>query len=464
MSHTLFTFPQNFLWGAATSAYQIEGAHDADGKGMSIWDEFCQRPGVIDDGSNGNIACNHYFRIEEDVALMKKMGIHAYRFSIAWTRLMPNGRPDSINHKGIAFYNRLIDCLLANDIEPWVTLYHWDLPLQLEQEEQGWVGDQSSDRFADYADLCFREFGDRIKNWITLNEPWVSAVLGYGSGDFAPGITSNVKPYQAAHNLLLAHAKAVEIYRSRYQALQGGRIGITNNCDWREPKTSSAADQASSQRALEFFLGWFADPLYFGDYPEVMHERVQDRLPKFTTEQQALLKGSTDFFGLNHYTTMYSSECNGESPQLSAHGNGGLSEDQGVALTSDESWKTTDMQWAIVPWGCNKLLHWIKDRYDNPDIYITENGCAYKETPNNGTVDDQSRINYYKSYLQESATAISEGVNLQGYFAWSLLDNFEWTRGYEQRFGLHSVDFTTGDRLAKRSAYWYRDAIIANAV
>jgi len=464
MSKQLFTFPNNFLWGTATSAYQIEGAFNADGKGRSIWDEFCDQPGAIADGSSGRVACDHYSRIEEDVALLKSMGIHAYRFSIAWTRLMPNGRSDSINREGIEFYNRLIDCLMSNGIEPWVTLYHWDLPLALEQQEQGWVGDQSSDRFADYADLCFKEFGDRVKHWITLNEPWVVAVLGYGKGEFAPGIESNVKPYQAAHNLLLAHGKAVEIYRGRYQALQGGSIGITNNCDWREPLTESAADQAAAQRALEFFLGWFADPVYFGEYPEVMHNRVQDRMPNFTSEQQTLLKGSSDFFGLNHYTTMYASECLGDIPTLDAHGNGGLSEDQDVALTSDEKWQTTDMRWAVVPWGCNKLLHWIKDRYHNPEIYITENGCAYKEQANGLQVNDQDRIDYFQGYLSESSKAIKEGVNLRGYFAWSLLDNFEWTRGFEQRFGLHSVDFNTGERTAKQSAHWYRDVVCRNYV
>ena len=464
MSKEIFKFPKDFLWGAATSAYQIEGAHNIAGKGKSIWDEFCERPGAIADGSNGNVACDHYFRIEEDVALMKAMGLRAYRFSIAWTRLMPTGKKDTINKEGIAFYNRLFDCLLANGIEPWITLYHWDLPLELELTEKGWAGDKIVERFVDYADLCFGEFGDRVKNWITINEPWVVAVLGYGNGEFAPGISSQVKPYQVAHNLLLAHARAVEVYRNRYGPTQQGRIGITNNCDWREPLTSSAADRDAAQRALEFFLGWFADPVYFGEYPKVMHERVQDRLPLFTDEQKERLKGSSDFFGLNHYTTLYASECNGVTPALGAHGNGGLIEDQGVALTPDKAWATTDMQWAVVPWGCNKLLHWIKERYDNPEIYITENGCAYKETPQGQVLDDSRRVEYFKGYLSESSKAIARGVNMRGYFAWSLLDNFEWTRGYEQRFGLHSVDFKTGKRTPKQSAYWFKDVIANNAV
>jgi len=372
-------FPHDFTWGTATSAYQIEGGSDADGKGPSIWDDFCAQKGRVANNDTGDRACDHYNRVEEDVALMKDMGVQAYRFSIAWTRILPNGRTEKINQAGLDFYNHLIDTLLANDIEPWATLYHWDLPLELEQGSEGWVGDEISDLFADYANVCFTQFGDRVKNWITLNEPWVVAVLGYGKGVFAPGIESNHKPYLAAHNLLLAHAKAVDIYRRHHQPHQAGQIGITNNCDWREPLTDKREDQQAAQRALEFFLGWFADPIYLGDYPQSMRERVGDRLPEFTDQQRKLLLGSSDFFGLNHYTTMYAADCPDETPEIHVYGNGGLSEDQGVALTVDQDWAMTDMQWAIVPWGCRKLLQWIDDRYSSPEIYITENGCAFDE-------------------------------------------------------------------------------------
>jgi len=255
-------FPDNFIWGAATSAYQIEGAHLSDGKGPSIWDAFCEIPGKVAKYENGNTACDHYNKFREDVKLMKDLGIKAYRFSISWPRILANGRKDSINEKGIQFYSDLIDCLLEHDIVPWVTLYHWDLPLALQFEDDGWLGDNISNLFADYAEICFERFGDRVKHWITINEAWVISILGYGQGVFAPGRVSNSEPYLAGHNILLAHGKAVKVYRDRFQSSQNGVIGMTNNCDWREPKTDKIEDIAAAERALEFFLAWFADPIY----------------------------------------------------------------------------------------------------------------------------------------------------------------------------------------------------------
>jgi beta-glucosidase len=337
-----------------------------------------------------------------------------------------------------------------------VTLYHWDLPDPLETNNQGWLGDEVSDFFVDYAEACFGAFGDRVKHWITINEAWVASILGYGQGVFAPGHTSNSEPYIAAHNLLLAHAKAVSLYRSKFKQQQGGVIGITNNCDWREPLTDKPEDIAAAQRALEFFIGWFADPIYFGDYPESMKKNVGDRLPVITPEQARLIKGSSDFFGLNHYTTMFAAEAGEHTEEQSVYGNGGLNEDQGIDLSVDESWQKTDMQWAVVPWGCRKLLEWIADRYGNPDLYITENGCAYDDEPIDGQVNDTRRIEFYQAYLEECANAIDNGVNLKGYFAWSFMDNFEWASGYDMRFGLHHVDFATGTRTPKDSAKWFR--------
>lgn len=460
-------FPENFTWGAATSSYQIEGAHNLDGKGPSIWDAFCAIPGKVHKGQTGNIACDHYHRMEEDVFLMKQMGLKAYRFSISWPRILPTGR-GKVNRQGIEFYSKLIDLLLKNGIQPWVTLYHWDLPLALQFEEDGWLGHSIADAFAKYADVCFEHFGDRVKNWITINEAWVVAMLGYGQGVFAPGRTSNSEPYLAGHNLLRAHARAVQVYREKYQSSQRGRIGMSNNCDWREPLTGSPADRAAAERALEFFVSWFADPIYFGHYPPSMVGRVGERLPEFSPEEIEMLKGSADFFGLNHYTTMYAADAAGQLDLSSVYGNGGLSEDQDVNLSVDPAWELTNMQWAIVPWGCRKLLEWLDRRYGHPPIVITENGCAFDDHPSrmtkDGEVNDPQRVTFFKDYLSEMHRAIQNGVNLEGYFAWSLMDNFEWASGYSKRFGLHYVDFETLERTPKASARWLAGVIGRNGV
>lgn len=455
-------FPAGFVWGTATSAYQIEGAANQDGRGPSIWDAFCAEPGRVANGDSGDQACDHYHRFREDIALMADMGVTAYRFSISWPRILPDGTNAKVNQAGIDFYNALIDCCLEHGIQPWATLYHWDLPQALQEQEQGWLNPVMTDRFADYAAVCFEHFGDRVKHWITINEAWVVAILGYGQGVFAPGRTSNTEPYQVAHHLLVAHAKAVDVYRREFQSQQGGMIGITNNCDWREPKTDSTADREAAQRALEFFLAWFADPIYLGDYPASMREYVADRLPEFTAAERALVKGSSDFFGLNHYTTMYASQSGDQVQESAVYGNGGLSEDQQIDLSVDPEWQKTTMQWAVVPWGCRKLLHWISDRYDNPPLYITENGCAYDDHPVDGEVNDQARIEYYAAYLAECARAMEQGVDLRGYFAWSMLDNFEWASGYGQRFGLHYVDFDTMERIPKASARWFKEQLKSN--
>ena len=452
-------FPRDFVWGTATSSYQIEGAVNTDGRGPSIWDTFCEVPGNIANGDTGAIACDHYNRYEEDIRLMARMGVHAYRFSISWSRILTDGTRAGLNQAGIDFYNRLIDCCLEHDIEPWITLYHWDLPQHLQDSTGGWLADEISDYFAEYADVCFEHFGDRVRRWITINEAWVVSILGHGQGVFAPGHTSNVEPYQVGHNLLLAHAKAVKVYRDKYQAVQGGLIGITNNCDWREPLTDRPEDQAAAQRSLEFFLGWFADPVYLGDYPASMRKNVAGRLPELTDEQRALIKGSSDFFGLNHYTTMFAADAAGKLEEQDVYGNGGLNEDQGVNLSVDPAWQKTDMHWAVVPWGCGKLLEWIADRYGNPDIYITENGCAYDDEALDGQIVDQRRIDYYAAYLEECANALDKGVNLRGYFAWSFMDNFEWASGYDKRFGLHHIDFMTGTRTPKASAGWFQELL-----
>ena len=391
----MIQFPKNFVWGSATSSYQIEGAWNEGGKGLSIWDAFCHTPGRVFGQHTADFACDHYHKYKEDIALMADMGLKAYRFSISWPRIQADGK-GKVNPEGIRFYSNLIDELLANNIEPWVTLYHWDLPLALQLENDGWLDPNISDYFTRYAEICFEHFGNRVKNWITLNEPWVVAILGYGNGEFAPGRVSDSEPYLAAHHLILAHAKTAKSYRQNFKESQNGQIGITNNCDWREPLTQSQQDQVAAQRALEFFLAWFTDPIYLGDYPEIMKIRVGQRLPTFTDEEKELIKGSSDFFGLNHYTTLLASDAaEGEEILIEANGNGGLSEDQYVNLTIDPSWIMTDMNWPLVSWGCEKLLYWIKDRYDNPTIYITENGCALIDELVDGEVKDPIRVKYF---------------------------------------------------------------------
>lgn len=457
------SFPKNFIWGAATSAYQIEGGYEAGGRGPSIWDAFTAIPGKTHEGEDGRQACDHYHCYPGDVALMKAIGLKAYRFSISWSRIFPYGHSE-ISLEGVNFYDRLIDELLAGGITPWVTLYHWDLPLALQMEKDGWLNPELPRYFADYADICFERFGDRVKHWITINESWVVAMLGYGQGVFAPGRTSRVEPYLVGHHLLNAHAAAVDVYRGDYQSRQNGQIGISNNCDWREPASDSEKDKAAAERALEFFLGWFADPIYKGSYPESMVARLGDRLPKFTDREAGRLKGSSDFFGLNHYTTMYAAHSQGASEEGSVYGNGGIAEDQDVALSVDPEWETTAMQWSIVPWGCRKLLHWIDARYEHPPIVLTENGCAFDDELKDGAVNDQRRIDFLTGYIGECENAISEGVDLRGYFLWSFMDNFEWALGYSKRFGIHHVDFATQTRTPKASGKWYAEVIRLNGL
>lgn len=461
------SFPQGFVWGAATAAHQIEGGWREGGRGPCIWDAFTHIPGKTFQGHNADVACDHYHRVEEDVALMKAMGLKAYRFSFSWSRLLPQGR-GVVNEEGVAFYNRLINALLANGITPWVTLYHWDLPLALQLEADGLLNPEIADHFARYAELCFERFGDRVKHWITLNEPWCSAVLGHGIGYFAPGRASQSEPYLVAHNLIRAHAKMVEVYRRKFQASQKGVIGITNNCDWREPKTDSAADRAAAQRGLEFFLGWFADPIYHGDYPAVMKERVGARLPEFTEADRELVRGSSDFFGLNFYGGMLAAEPPaGQAVKTTTPtGNGGMAADQQIELSDDPAWEKTNLNWNVVPQFCRKMLNWVNARYGHPPVYITENGVTLPgEDDVAVAVNDTRRVDFLNRYMSAAHAAITEdGVDLRGYFVWSLLDNFEWALGYSQRFGLHHVDYATGRRTPKLSAKWYAGVMRRNGL
>ena len=449
---------EQFIWGVATAAHQVEGAWLEGGKGLNIWDAYSHTPGKITNGDTSAVACDHYHRYEEDIDLIADLGVGGYRFSISWARILPGGKGE-VNPEGIDFYNRLIDGLLAKGVMPFVTLYHWDLPLALQMEHDGWLSYETAEAFEKYARVCFEAFGDRVKHWITFNENWCTAILGYGNGLFAPGRVSDVEPYIAAHNLLLAHGLAVQTFRAGGNE---GWIGVANNCDFREPLTDSGEDRAAAQESLEFFYGWLTDPVVFGEYPAIMRERLGERLPEFTPEQKEMLKGSADFLGLNHYTTHYASRsAEGVANAVAVEaGNGGMSEDQQVYLSADPDWPVTSMGWFVVPWGFRKMLSWIYQRYKGLPIYVTENGTAVANNDATTAIDDSERAEFIQAYTDAMKQAIEEdGVDVRGYFCWTLMDNFEWTRGYDMRFGLIFCDFETLERSPKASYHAYREII-----
>ena len=460
-------FPDGFLFGSATSSYQVEGAAHEDGRGLTVWDTFCYEGGHVLQNDTGDVACDHYHRYEEDVQLMKTLNLQAYRFSIAWSRILPNGygSPDGkvkVNQAGIDFYNALINTLIENDIEPWITLFHWDLPQQLEDDVGGWLDYSGqnivADAFGEYARICFEAFGDRVKHWITLNEPWTVAVHGYNDGVKAPGRSHNgtFETYIAAHNQLLAHGKASSIYRAEFAAKQKGIIGMSNSADYRYPLTDSYSDIVAAERAMLFQFGWFIEPVIRGDYPAVMRERLGDRLPRFTKEQSHELIGSCDFLGINTYSSALASKPEKESEW------GGYWADMFVATDVDRVWDTNFMGWAIVPDATRELLLWISKRYDYPLLYITENGTSEDEDDVETAQHDEVRRSFFEGHLRACAKAIEAGVHLAGYFAWSLMDNFEWEYGYQRRFGICFVDFETQVRTPKSSALWYSKAIETN--
>lgn len=441
------SFPEGFLWGAATSAYQIEGAWDEDGKGEGIWDRFTHRPHTVADGSTGDVACDHYHRMKEDVALMKDLGIQSYRFSISWPRVLPEGR-GQVSAKGLGFYDRLVDDLLAADIVPNITLDHWDFPQAL-QDEGGWTNRDSADWFAEYARIVFDRLGDRVPLWATHNEPWVIAFLGFARGVFAPGIADYSQAYQVVHHLLLSHGKAVQVFR---EGGHKGQIGIVLNWSHLLPASSSEADRAACQRAYEELVSLFMGPLFTGQYPQLLFEWVGPHAPKTRDGDMDLIHQSIDFLGVNYYATH----------AVSFAAEGGL-----LKLSTDEvsapNWGRTGMGWGINPPGLTAVLLDIKDNYGNPNVYIAENGCAVDDAPDgSGYVADWGRVDYLRAHLRAAQDAVQAGANLSGYYAWSLMDNFEWVRGYDKRFGIVRVDFETGKRVPKRSALWYSAMIAAN--
>ncbi|KAI0073536.1 beta-glucosidase 1B [Panus rudis PR-1116 ss-1] len=469
---TTYKLPSDFLWGFATASFQIEGSLEAGGRGKSFWDDFSRIPGKTLDGRNGDVATDSYNRWQEDLDLLVQYGVKSYRFSIAWSRIIPlGGRNDPVSEEGIAFYSKLIDALLERGITPFVTLYHWDLPQALHDRYLGWLNkDEIVQDYVRYARVCFERFGDRVKHWLTMNEPWCISILGYGRGVFAPGRSSDrhrspegdssTEPWIVGHSVILAHAYAVKLYREEFKAKQGGQIGITLNGDWAMPYDDSPENIEAAQHALDVAIGWFADPIYLGHYPAYMKEMLGDRLPTFTDEEWKVVKGSSDFYGMNTYTTNL---CKA----------GGEDEFQGnVEYTftrPDGTQLGTQAHCAWLqdyPEGFRDLLNYLYKRYRKP-IYVTENGFAVKDEdqkPIEEAIHDDDRVQYYRGVTDSLIKAVNEdGVDVRAYFAWSLLDNFEWADGYVTRFGCTYVDYNTQKRYPKDSgkfvSQWFKEHV-----
>ncbi|KAJ0056439.1 hypothetical protein NL108_007478 [Boleophthalmus pectinirostris] len=419
------TFPPGFSWGAASSAYQTEGAWNIDGKGLSIWDAFAHKTGKIFSNATGDSSCEGYYKFKDDVGLMKDMKLNHYRFSISWPRILPNGlKNEQINEKGLKYYDDLINMLLENKITPVVTLYHWDLPQLLQERYGGWQNGSMINYFNDFANLCFEKFGNKVKYWITFNNPWVSWT---------------------------------------------GMVGISLTADWGEPVDSTnQRDIEAADRYMQFSLGWFASPVFYGDYPQVMKEYIGrksgqqglglSRLPVFTPQEKSYVKGTCDFLGVGHFTTRYVTQRN----QPSALGDSYFT-DRDLAELVDPVWPDPGSEWLYaVPWGFRRMLNFIKSQYGNPMVYVTENGVSEKMMCTD--LCDDWRIHYYKDYINEMLKAVKDGVNVKGYTAWSLLDNFEWDEGFSERFGLFYVDFSSKNkpRYPKASVQYYKRIISSN--
>ena len=426
-------FPPSFIWGVATSAFQIEGGADADGKGPSIWDTFSHTPGKVIDGSNGDVACDHYHRYPEDVAIMSGLGVDAYRFSMAWSRVQPAGK-GAWNEAGFAFYDRLLAELESKNIDAHVTLYHWDLPQGLE-EDGGWLNRDTAYRFAEYAGEVARRFGHRLKTIATHNEPWCTANLGYGNAQFAPGVADAKKAIQVSHHLLLSHGLAMQAMR---KVGSPAKLGIVLNQWTADAATDSAADIALAEFEYARSVQWYMDPIFKGKYPELALRGHGANAPDIAPTDLQDICQPIDFLGVNYYFRAY---CSAEVPPRQPEAKLGK----------------TDMGWEIYPDGLTELLLKLNDEYELPPIYITENGMANADTVVNGEVPDEARIDFVQRHLTALATAAQQGVRIDGYFLWSLLDNFEWNSGYAKRFGIVHVDYATQKRTLKHSALWYRD-------
>lgn len=429
---------KDFLWGVATSAYQIEGAAQTDGKGNSIWDTFSHTPNRVWQDENGDIACDHYHRWEEDVQLIADLGAKSYRFSVAWSRVLPDGT-GKVNPKGLDFYKKLTDTLLEKGIAPNITLYHWDLPNAL-HIKGGWLNRDIADWFAEYADVMFHALGDRVPYWSTINEPWVVAHEGYLTGNHAPGIRNMYDMPHVTHHLLLAHAKAVQQYRA--QNFPKGEIGLVVNLEPKEPATSSPKDIEAADWMNEYMNAQFLDPVYCGKYPKAMSQLFGDAWVSRSDEDMKLIQTPFDFLGINYYSRGYTIF------------------DESVPIFKAKTVKHphhayTEMGWEVYPDGLTNILLWVQNRYNPSKIFVTENGAAFYDAPSSDDLtEDMMRVAYYREHIAAIQKAKEAGANVKGYYAWSLLDNFEWGYGFSKRFGIVHTDFQTLKRTPKASYYF----------
>ncbi len=445
-------FPAGFIWGAATSSQQIEGGRHEGGRGESIWDHFASLPGKIEDGSHADIACDHYHRWPEDIESMKWLGLGGYRFSVAWPRIQPTGR-GKINAAGLDFYDALVDGLLAAGIEPFPTLYHWDLPQAL-QDQGGWGNRDTAEAFVEYSAAVTRRLGDRVKRWSTHNEPWCMATLGHEEGCHAPGHQDPAEALRAAHHLLLSHGWATKAIR---QEVADAEVGIVLIISHAYPASDSEADHDAARWFDGLFNRWYLDPIYRGTYPaDAIADRVaaghlqSNELPFVQDGDMKAISAPLDFLGFNYYNrTIMKAGPDGKR--------------EAIQVVAPE--ELTDMGWEVYPQGLHAGLVRVHRDYQPKKIYIAENGAAYDYPVNAaGRIVDTKRISYLREHLQAAHQAIADGVPLAGYFAWSLLDNFEWAYGYTKRFGLIGVDYQTQQRIPKDSAHWYRDVAAANGI
>uniref|UniRef100_F7EC27 Cytosolic beta-glucosidase n=1 Tax=Ornithorhynchus anatinus TaxID=9258 RepID=F7EC27_ORNAN len=455
-----------FSWGVGSSAYQTEGAWDQDGKGPSIWDIFTHK-GKSFRNQTADSSCESYYKFKDDIQLLRDLGVSHYRFSISWPRIVPTGvRSDGVNEPGIAFYGALLDSLLQSHVSPVATLYHWDLPQALQEKYGGWQNASMVSHFDDYANLCFEEFGDRVKHWITFHNPWASAVGGYDTGQHAPGLRlRGTGSYKAAHHIIKVRGTATRGHPTP-SALWGrgkrGKVGISLTCAWGEPvDDTNPRDVDAAERFMDFCLGWFANPIFAGDYPEAMKENVgqksaeqglaRSRLPLFSAQEKSYIKGSADFLGLGHFTTRFITDKIQPSRRGPSYHN-----DRDLAELADPDGPQA------TPWGFRRLLNFAQIQYGNPDIYVTENGVP--ESLQCAQLCDEGRIRFLRDHVNEVLKAINDGVNVKGYTFWSLLDGFEWEKGYADRYGLYYVEFKDKrkPRYPKASVQYYKEIIGAN--
>ncbi|KAK8293291.1 hypothetical protein V6Z11_D06G178600 [Gossypium hirsutum] len=456
-------FPSNFLFGTASSSYQFEGAFLSDGKGLNNWDVFTHKPGNIMDGSNGDTAVDHYhlYQAIEDLDLMQDIGVNSYRFSISWARILPS-EFGSVNKAGIHHYNKLINSLLLKGIQPFVSLTHYDIPQELENRYGAWLSSQVQEGFKYHADICFKYFGDRVKGYRSGIYPPSRCSSSFGNCSNGDSVK---EPFIAAHNIILSHAAAVDVYRTKYQKQQGGSIGIVMNAIWYEPISNSLKDKQAAERAQAFYMNWFLDPIIMGKYPKEMQEILDSNLPSFSNHDQEKLNSTgLDFIGINHYTSFYTKDC-----MFSVCEQGpGNTKTEGFALRTATKngvfiGESTALDWLFVhPQGMEKIITYVKERYNNIPMFITENGFCENDKSDSlteETVNDVNRVEYISGYLVALGAALRKGADIRGYFLWSLLDNFEWTLGFTIRFGLHHVDFSTLKRTPRGSATWYKQFI-----